>query len=318
MAVKCPLCSNTNTVFMTDQLRFGQKADVRRCPNCFLIFLDQDSFSLPADFYESQYHQTYLTHLEPALLDPNEYYEKMKKVTRPWSDKIAELLTGSETILDFGCSTGHLLNNLHGKAGKLYGHELNRREVEFCRNKKGLDVDSQPLEQRFQEETFDFITMIFVLEHIAQPAELLLNLKKFLKPDGKFLILVPNVDDALLNFYNLQEFQHFYYCVEHLFYYNPSTIQRVFRQAGLYAKINVIQEYPISNHLDWGYLKRPADAITSRQGVPAINIDDISLLPKWKEFWKEINEMYQKFLLANGFGDRIWCEVGKDNEIVNF
>lgn len=317
MAISCPLCRNDNTIFMTDQLRFNQKAEVRRCSNCSLIFLDQDSFSLPSDFYECQYHQTYLTHLEPALLDPNKYFEKMIKVTRPWSDKIAELLTGSETILDFGCSTGHLLNNLHGKAGKLYGHELNRKEVEFCRNEKGLDVDSQPLEQRFQEETFDYITMIFVLEHIAQPIELLLSLKKLLKPNGKFLILVPNVDDALLNFYNIPEFKQFYFCVEHLFYYSPATIQRVFQQAGLYGKIKVIQEYPISNHLDWGYLKQPADAVISRQGLPSIGIDNHDFLSKWKEFWEVVNGLYQKFLLTNGFGDRIWCEVGKSGEIVN-
>lgn len=311
MAVRCPLCFDDDTRFITGSVRFNNKADIYSCNKCSLLFLDQNSYTLPDDFYETDYHQTYLAHIEPSLLNPSEYFDKMVKATRPWSDRINAILTGKETLLDFGCSTGHLLYNIKERCGQAYGHELSRREVEFCRNVKELDVSSEPLDSRFPEEFFDYITMIFVLEHIAKPQELLSYLKKFLKPDGKLLILVPNAQDPLVSFYDIPEFRSFYFCVEHLFYYNPQTIQQLFAQAGLTASIETIQEYPVANHLNWIYRQRPSDTLKARQGVPDIAIRNDGLAPAWGSFWADVNERYQEFLKAHGYGDRIWCEVWK-------
>ncbi|HOW53938.1 MAG TPA: class I SAM-dependent methyltransferase [Syntrophorhabdaceae bacterium] len=309
MAMRCPICSSDEHALITDQVRFGNKADVLKCRQCALIYLDQGSFTLPADFYEGDYHQTYITHVEPSAFDPGSYYQKMLQVTRPWSDKINKVLTGKETVLDFGCSTGHLLTQIQGNAKKVMGHELNKKEVEFCRDKLGLDVSNIPLEERFSEGTFDLITMVFVLEHIARPVELLADLKKFLKPGGSFIILVPNAQDALLSFYNIPEFANFYFCVEHLFYYTPKTIRRLFTLAGLDGDIETIQEYPIGNHLNWGYYKKPSDTLASRGVMPNIQLADDGYLSVWESFWKTVDDEYRKLLGKLGFGDRLWCSV---------
>lgn len=310
MAVVCPLCSGEKTSLITNKVRFDNHADILCCQQCSLIFLDQDSYKLPPDFYENEYHQTYLAHIEPALLDPNAYYDKMLTVTKPWSDRINNLLTGNEVILDFGCSTGHVISNIQEKAKKVYGHELNKKEVDFCRDIKGLDVSSEPLHKRFPDGVFDYITMIFVLEHIAEPVKLLDYLKRFLKPDGRFIIVVPNARDALLNFYNIPQFKSFYYCIEHLFYYTPETINMVFQQAGLIGSIETIQEYPIANHLNWGYRQQPSDTLASRRGIPDIPLGCTDMLSGWEKFWIRVNEQYGQFLEENGYGDRIWCEIG--------
>ena len=308
--VTCPICKSTGNLLITDKLRFGRKGDVRRCNHCDLLFLDQGSFDLPPDFYESQYHQTYLTHVEPAALDPKLYYEKMLKSTRPWSERINRMLTGGETILDFGCSTGHLLKNIHGQAEKVYGHEVNTKEIKFCRTQLGLDVSNTDLGERFEEGMFDYITMIFVLEHIADPIELLTYLKKFLKPKGKIIVLVPNAADALLNFYDIPDFAEFYFCLEHLYYYTPTTIEIVFKESGLKGTIESIQEYPITNHLNWGYRQKPSDTLAARQLVPDIPLKDDRLTSRWENFWIQIDIDYKKFLAEIGFGDRLWCVVG--------
>ena len=305
MAIACPLCSSEKTSLITNKVRFGKEADVYICSDCSLIFLDQSSFDLPPDFYEGEYHQTYLAHIEPALLDPGEYYHKMLKVTKPWSDKINELLIGNEIVLDFGCSTGHVISNIQEKAGKVYGHELNAKEVEFCRS-IGLDVASEPLDERFSMGYFDYIVMVFVLEHISEPVALLKYLKGFLKSGGKFLILVPNAQDPLLKLFDIPEFLSFYYCVEHLFYYTPDSIQLLFDQAGLVGNIVPIQEYPLTNHLNWGYRRRPSDTIASRKNIPDIPIRSN---PGWEDLWKRIDLLYKEYALTNGYADRLWCEV---------
>ena len=73
----CPLCGQKDAKFITRDLRFEKNADVYECLQCELVFLDQNSFQLPAGFYENKYHQSYLTHVEPDALDPKAYFEKM-------------------------------------------------------------------------------------------------------------------------------------------------------------------------------------------------------------------------------------------------
>ncbi len=307
----CPSCQSKSLTLITNDVRFGKKADIYKCNQCTLVFLDQKSFSFSEDFYKDDYHQTYLTHIEPAALNPQAYYEKMKKSNKIWVDIFRNYLKGDEVILDVGCSTGHFIDMIKDKAKAVYGHELNKKEIKFCRDVLKLDVADVPLENRFKEGMFDYITMIFVLEHIAEPVGFLNHLKKFLKPHGKIVILVPNIQDALVNFYSIPEFKKFYYCVEHLFYYSPKTIQYLFDKVGLSGSIEVIQEYPITNHINWAYTKAPSDVLASRRGVLNVDVHESVDLPAWTEFWEQTNQLYKKFLTSNGYGDRVWCSVGR-------
>lgn len=310
--VVCPLCSSNNLELITDKVRFGYKADVYNCKRCGLTFLDQNSFSFPKDFYMKHYHQTYLTHVEPDALNPQAYYEKMKKSTKIWADKFMDILTGEENVLDLGCSTGHFIDLVKEKTKKIYGYDLNKKEVDFCRKVLKLDVFDEPLEDRFREGTFDYITMIYVLEHIAEPKEFINSVKRFLKPNGKLVILVPNSQDALVNLYDIPEFRSFYYCIEHLFYYNPKTIQRLFNEVGLEGDIEVVQEYPLTNHLNWAYRRAPSDTLASRKGVPDVPLADNRPMDAWNKLWEEFNQLYKVFLKKNGFADRLWCVVGSN------
>ena len=129
-----------NSVLLTDKIRFNKKARILKCNKCSLVYMDQDSVKFPDQFYEKEYHQTYLTHIEPDALDPKKYFEKMKKVTEIWSNKFRKQLTGNETILDVGCSTGHFIKNIESNAKKVFGHELSKTEVDFCKNELNLEI----------------------------------------------------------------------------------------------------------------------------------------------------------------------------------
>jgi 2-polyprenyl-3-methyl-5-hydroxy-6-metoxy-1,4-benzoquinol methylase len=198
--IPCPFCGGDTALF-TDQLRFERKAQVLRCTACTLVFLDQKSFTFPKDFYEHDYHQTYLTHVDPEMLNPARHHEKMLAASKLWIERMRGMLTGRETVLDVGCSTGHTLTGIRDRAAAVYGQELSRAEIAYCRDVHKLDVSDQPLESRFKEGTFDYIMLMFVLEHIGEPVQFLTNLKKYLKPGGKLVIVVPNVCDPLLQFY---------------------------------------------------------------------------------------------------------------------
>ena len=304
----CPICGASDARLVTRDLRFDKKADVLQCSECELVFLDQKTFQLSPDFYEKEYHQSYLTHVEPDALNPKAYFEKMKKVTAPWADRFAGMLKGSEVVLDMGCSTGHFMHLIKHKVASVSGHDLNTKEVSFCKQELGLDVSSAPLAERFQEGTFDFITLIFVLEHIADPIQFLKDLKKFLKPGGKLLIVVPNISDPLISLYDIPEFRSFYYCVEHFFYYNHKTIATLFEKSGLKGEVETMQEYPLTNHLNWIYRNEPSDSLAARRGVPNVGVAMEG--EAWEGLWQKFDQSYRSFLTENGCADRLWCLVG--------
>lgn len=308
--VCCPICSSHNTTLVTQSLRFGKKADIYQCTSCTLVFLDPLSFEFPKDFYEKEYHQTYLTHIEPEALIPYVYFEKMLKTNQLWATMFREMLSGDEIVLDVGCSTGHFIHLVQDKTKKMYGHELSENEVEFCRSVKGFDVSSEPLGERFKEGMFDYITLIFVLEHIEKPKEFLSYLRRFLKPGGKLVILVPNLNDALVVHYDIPEFRNFYYCIEHFFYFTPKTIHRLFAEIGLGGEIRSLQEYPITNHINWAYRKTFSDVLAARKDTPDVPLTSQVSLPAWESLWNQFNQLYVSYLQENGFGDRIWCVVG--------
>ena len=100
--------------------------------------------------------------------------------------------------------------------------------------------------------------MFHVLEHIADPRSLLIELRKFLADEGQIIIEVPNAGDTLLTLYQCQPFSHFTYRSCHLFLFTAKTLEMLFSQINL--KVNYIkhvQRYPISNHLYWLAKGRP-------------------------------------------------------------
>lgn len=307
MNQRCPQCEGQDISLVTNSLRFGRTANICRCNGCSLVYLDQNSFSFPANFYETEYHQTYLTHVDPDMLDPQKHFDKMQSASKLWIDRVRGMLTGNESVLDVGCSTGHLLAGIRNNAKAIYGHELSVKEVAFCENVLGLDVADKPLSERFEPGSFDLITLIFVLEHIGDPVPFLVDLRRFLKPGGRLVIVVPNVQDPLLSFYKIPQFADFYYCIEHVYYYSPVTLANLLEKAGFKGLPEAVQEYPITNHLNWAYRQKPSETLAARRLVPDVDVADPGLMPEWEKYWTEMDRHYRDFMTRSGFSDRIWC-----------
>jgi 2-polyprenyl-3-methyl-5-hydroxy-6-metoxy-1,4-benzoquinol methylase len=81
------------------------------------------------------------------------------------------------SILDFGCGNGGFLNLIDGKIKK-YGVELNTDCVNYL-NKTDIKVYNS-LNQIEDEIRFDCITLFHVLEHLCNPIETLIEIKKYI------------------------------------------------------------------------------------------------------------------------------------------
>ena len=98
-------------------------------------------------------------------------------------------ISGDDTILDFGCADGSVLHGLPGK--RKAGVEVNpvAREEGI---KRGIDARAS-LED-FKGEKFTRIISSHVLEHVVDPANVLAQLRDYLTPDGKLVLILP-MDD---------------------------------------------------------------------------------------------------------------------------
>jgi SAM-dependent methyltransferase len=134
----------------------------------------------------------------------NAYREKYKRWRPGWqtSGDEFEALTRryilpSARVLDLGCGRGGVM-------------ELFWQDV---RTAVGADPDYASLAERraklpavccrgealpFQPEAFDLIIALWVLEHLAQPEQVLKAIRRVLAPGGHFLFLTPNARHPLI------------------------------------------------------------------------------------------------------------------------
>ena len=80
-------------------------------------------------------------------------------------------------------------------------------------------------------------------------------------------------------------------------------------KAGLSGIVEQVQEYPLANHLNWVYRRRPSDTLAAREGVPNISIGKNNEIDSWDQLWQRMDVIYREFLLENGYADRLWCLV---------
>lgn len=142
--------------------------------------------------------EAYFQQQNPAGILASKYNEF---IFRPY-------VSEDDEVLDFGCGGGHLLNILNPKMK--VGVEINpaaRAQV----TKLGISVYGSLDEVEVQ--TFSRIITSHALEHVPSPYEALVQLRRFLRPDGLLLWLSPmddwrgrpqrhwNPDDADMHLY---------------------------------------------------------------------------------------------------------------------
>ena len=97
-----------------------------------------------------------------------------------------------------------------------------------------------------------------MLEHLADPVQILTKLSAKLNKDGKIIIEVPNANDALLTLYKSKPFSEFTYWSCHLYLFTERNLLNLAQKGGLKADyIKQIQRYSLANHLYWLSMGKP-------------------------------------------------------------
>jgi len=126
-------------------------------------------------------------HLQPSLL-----FKFLSTLVSPFYslDKPAFIKGG--VLLDVGCGNGRYLSTMQSLGWSVRGVELSENGLKVCRA-AGLDVHHGDLPSaKFDDESFDVITVRHVIEHIRDIHVFVAELFRILKPHGKLLIETPN------------------------------------------------------------------------------------------------------------------------------
>jgi len=181
----CRLCNSTDlsNFFFFHYTFTKRKWKKYYCNNCtFINYLPGKKID-----YKSQYRTTSkLKNFYP--IDPWMFVSSLrwKKIYRLIKKKT------SPSILDYGGYNGFLLFGLKNKIKGAKGTvaDLDLEGLKFAKNigLKTINLNKDKISHKY-----DIILIVQVLEHVAYPRKVLLNLSKNLKKDGMLYLEVPNV-----------------------------------------------------------------------------------------------------------------------------
>ena len=102
-----------------------------------------------------------------------------------------------EKLLDIGCGDGNftiLMGQACG-AKEVYGVEISEKGVEMARERgvKAYKVDVDSEDFPFQDNFFDTITALELIEHLYDPDHFLNEVYRVLKPEGIFILSTPSL-----------------------------------------------------------------------------------------------------------------------------
>jgi SAM-dependent methyltransferase len=221
----CPICGQVGAqewLRGQDRLHGRQeKYTLLRCPACSLVWLSNPP--KPAEM-----HKHYTDAYDRLISAAGE------NSPGRWRDRNAALVPHKQSgvLLDLGCSSGAFLQSLCGKGWDLFGIEMSAESAKQARAKSGANVFvGDILDAQFPPASLDVITCFDVFEHLYEPRRVMAKLAEWLKPEGIFYVLVPNVDSAESRIFG--SYWHGLELPRHLFHYSPASLKFLAESAGL-------------------------------------------------------------------------------------
>lgn len=135
-------------------------------------------------------------------------------------------------VLDIGSGYGFFRVALRESGYRDEGLEVSSFARELARSLYGLETHAGTLEEHWREwsDCFDVATMFDLIEHVADPEELMTQVAAIVRPGGFVGIKTPNIDCP-----EAEVFGPDYHSLkrEHLGFFSPASLSAVALRAGL-------------------------------------------------------------------------------------
>lgn len=215
----CPLCN----VSHLSEWTVKRSLNLWRCSNCSLVLLDTDKpmadffDDIEEEFFSDGYLRRRDVFAERFLL--NKARNRLKVIRR---------FCPEGRLLDLGTGTGELLPVAREMGYEVEGLDYSKSLVDYARTQYGITVHHGDLSSVDLPHQYDVVVMNHVIEHVTNPVETLKQIKNILIPGGVLYLATPNIDcwESAIQGWGCYE-------PYHLWYFSPSSIQRLINNVGL-------------------------------------------------------------------------------------
>jgi len=217
----CVICNSPdyNIIFRENE---AQHQQIVKCQSCNLIYAHPKKKD--ASIQKSKIRQ-FVSPLSEDEERVQKLYNKMSDY-RKIHKHISNIKPNKGKLLDIGSSIGHFVNMFDKQGWEVEGLEPNYRYVAFAKEKYGLDLTPATLESfNFENDSFDVVTMLHVIEHLVDPDLCLSRIYKILKPDGVLVIETPTYDTLLFKILGKRERN--LSCNSHIYFFTLNTLIRL-------------------------------------------------------------------------------------------
>lgn len=133
-------------------------------------------------------------------------------------------------LLEVGCASGVYLNDRLLDGWQVEGVEFSESAVNVARE-HGMRVHHGQIKDiQLENAPYDIVVAQMVLEHLYNPVAELKEWRKLIKPGGKLVISVPNINS--LDFYLFKQYWYGLQLPTHLFHFTPQTLTNVLLNSG--------------------------------------------------------------------------------------
>lgn len=237
-AQQCPLCQSRRLAchlkasFPSEQRHasayqctnsgYGRHPDILQCRDCRFVFLkERPNAKELAQLYGAVEDPVYEREEAGRLVSFDAHLARVEQVTGP---------PAGRRLLDVGAYTGLAVEAAKIRGWDAVGMELCRWAVESgSRRGRHLVLGAPGDESVRALGRFDVVTMWDVIEHLADPAQVLLAVRQHLRPGGCVVIHTMDVDSV---FARLAGKRWPWYMEMHLFYFSPKTLSRLLYRVG--------------------------------------------------------------------------------------
>jgi SAM-dependent methyltransferase len=185
----CPICGRAGGKTLG---RFPGRT-YRRCPRCGMVYMLR-SAPPPVEYggdyffaaYKKQYGKTYLEDFPNLAAAGKKRLERMIPLLGP---------AGKGRLLDIGCAYGPFLAAARDAGFSPMGIDASEDAVRHVRERLGIPAGRGFFPDpsfAFEDESFDAVSLWYVIEHFEDPAGTLKEINRILRPGGVLAFATPS------------------------------------------------------------------------------------------------------------------------------
>ena len=245
---RCPLCQSQQislfikgTVtpekisaadFKITDSHYGSRWTFFSCRNCSFVFANP----VPSQGAIVQFY---------ADLADEEYSQEDEGRGRNFAtilQRLRPLVPPGSSLLDVGAASGIFLNLARAAGYRVTGIEPSAALAADAERLYGLKLFCGTVEQFAAGEKFGVITLLDVLEHVADPGTFLSALSALLAPGGMLVIVTPDIGSLAAR---IMGGRWWHYRVAHLNFFNRRSLDWLLEKNGL--------EIALSKRFAWNF-----------------------------------------------------------------